>query len=78
MTYQEIEGNAEIDVAEAGGIELLVLDGRMSANGEPLTKGSWMRLPDGSRLTATAGPDGAKVWMKTGHLPFAKAPDVGT
>jgi hypothetical protein len=23
-----------------------------------------------------AGPDGAQIWMKTGHLPFAKPPVV--
>jgi hypothetical protein len=27
-------------------------------------------------LSAMAGAEGAQVWIKTGHLPFAKAPAV--
>ena len=29
---------------------------------------SWLRLPAGSTLRAKAGPEGCKVWVKTGHL----------
>ena len=27
-----------------------------------------MRLPKGDALSAVAGPEGARVWMKRGHL----------
>ena len=53
-----------------------MLDGSLSVEEDILTKNSWLRLPDGVPLSAVAGADGAKVWMKTGHLPFAKAPEV--
>ncbi|MEO0923992.1 MAG: cupin, partial [Pseudomonadota bacterium] len=59
-----------------GGIELLVIDGDLIFGDETLDKNSWLRLPEGDTLVAKAGPAGAKVWMKTGHLPFAKAPSV--
>ncbi|MBL4750757.1 MAG: hypothetical protein JKX71_09300 [Amylibacter sp.] len=53
-----------------------VLDGGFSEGGDELRKHSWLRLPVGSKLSAIAGPKGAKVWMKTGHLPHAKPPKV--
>lgn len=57
-----------------GGGELLVLSGSLSEGGDTLTTGGWLRLPETTELQATAGPDGAMVWMKTGHLPYAQAP----
>jgi hypothetical protein len=53
-----------------------MIAGSMSEGGDELGKGSWLRLPQGADLNAVAGDEGAKVWMKTGHLPFAKAPDT--
>ncbi|MFB0941514.1 MAG: cupin, partial [Paracoccaceae bacterium] len=32
--------------------------------------------PAGSQITAKAGPEGAKIWVKSGHLSYAKAPAV--
>jgi hypothetical protein len=50
-------------------MELLVLDGSfIDEGGEEFTQFSWLRLPVGARLQATAGPDGCKVWVKSGHL----------
>jgi len=59
-----------------GGGEILVLSGSMTEGGETLVKGSWLRLPEGVAMKAVAGPDGATLWMKTGHLPFARPPAV--
>jgi hypothetical protein len=51
-----------------GGIELLVLDGSFTESGEDFTWLSWLRLPAGATLRATAGRGGCKVWIKSGHL----------
>jgi anti-sigma factor ChrR (cupin superfamily) len=51
-----------------GGIELLVLDGSFTESGETFDVHSWLRLPVGATLSATAGPQGSRVWVKTGHL----------
>jgi hypothetical protein len=37
---------------------------------------AWLRLPDGRALSAVAGDDGAKVWIKSSHLAHAKPPAV--
>jgi quercetin dioxygenase-like cupin family protein len=51
----------------AGG-EFFVLDGAFEEGGETFEKLSWLRLPAGSRLDATAGPGGCRLWVKTDHL----------
>lgn len=51
-----------------GGIEILVLEGRFNEGNEEFTLQSWLRLPAGSDLQADAGPEGCRVWVKTGHL----------
>lgn len=42
-------------------------------NGEGLEAQGWGRLPAGQALTATVGPDGARVWFKDAPL---QHPDV--
>jgi hypothetical protein len=59
---------AVIDMPVQGGIELLVLDGSFEEAREEFTPHSWLRLPAGSRLRATAGRGGCKVWVKSDHL----------
>jgi hypothetical protein len=57
-----------IAVPIPGGIELLVLDGSFGEGGEEFTPLSWLRLPEGAMLQATAGREGCKLWVKSGHL----------
>jgi anti-sigma factor ChrR (cupin superfamily) len=51
-----------------GGAELLVLDGTLEKGDERFAPLSWLRLPAGSTLVAKAGPEGCRVWIKSGHL----------
>jgi hypothetical protein len=57
-----------IEVPIPDGIELLVLDGGFTEGGEEFTRYSWLRLPAGSTLRATARPQGCRLWVKSGHL----------
>ena len=59
---------ADIALPIPDGAELLVLDGSFDEAGEHFEPQSWLRLPCGSALRATAGPQGSTVWVKTGHL----------
>jgi hypothetical protein len=67
-----------VAVSLPGGIELLVLDGSFIEGGEEFTRLSWLRLPAGATLQATAGRGGCEVWVKSGHhaprLPAAASP----
>ncbi|MEO1000284.1 MAG: cupin domain-containing protein [Pseudomonadota bacterium] len=57
-----------------GGAELLLLDGTASEAGDTLRAQSWVRIPPGGTVALTAGPDGARIWMKHGHLTNISAP----
>lgn len=59
---------AERRIDTKGGLEILVLDGSMTQEGDRLARWDWLRLPVGAPFEATAGADGARVWIKTGHL----------
>jgi hypothetical protein len=74
VTYSHIDAGATLSNADAGVIEMLVIEGAVAEGDDTLGKGDWLRLPKGRALSAVAGDDGAKVWIKTGHLPHARPP----
>jgi quercetin dioxygenase-like cupin family protein len=76
VSYYDLAPGATLEVDAPGGIELLVLGGGLTEGGDCLGAGAWLRLPEGRALSAEAGATGARVWMKTGHLRFVKAPDA--
>ncbi|PLS21097.1 cupin domain-containing protein [Neptunicoccus cionae] len=76
VTYHHLDAGAVLSKFDAGGIEMLVIGGSVFDETDTLEKGAWLRLPDGHPLALTAGPDGAKLWIKTGHLAYAKAPEL--
>ncbi len=63
--------NADVSLDPKGGIEILVLEGSFTEAGEIFSEQSWLRLPVGSRLSAKAGRQGCRVWVKEGHLRYA-------
>jgi anti-sigma factor ChrR (cupin superfamily) len=69
-----MEPNSSLTETPTGGAELLMIEGSADEGGDTLVKDSWLRLPEGAPLNLTAGDAGARIWIKTGHLPFAKAP----
>lgn len=68
VALYSLAADATLDLDASGGAELLVLDGDVTETGDALVKHSWLRVPTDSAVSAKAGPDGAKVWAKTGHL----------
>ncbi len=71
------EAGAEITQPVPGGLEVFVLEGGFTESGETFAAQSWLRLPCGARLSATAGKDGCRVWIKADHLKeMPKAPAV--
>jgi anti-sigma factor ChrR (cupin superfamily) len=68
VTLQTWDPDARIDVRRHAGLEAFVLEGGFQEGGDAFVRHSWLRLPSGHDLAATAGPEGATVWMKTDHL----------
>ncbi|MEM1383563.1 MAG: cupin domain-containing protein [Pseudomonadota bacterium] len=62
------EPGAEVAFDAPGGLELFVVEGEVEEAGDRLGAWDWLRLPPGAKLSAEAGPKGAKIWLKTGHL----------
>jgi anti-sigma factor ChrR (cupin superfamily) len=58
----------------AGGFELLVLDGSLRHEGGSIARHDWARYPEGAALPLFAGPEGARVWIKRGHLRSIRVP----
>ncbi|MEO0831579.1 MAG: cupin domain-containing protein, partial [Pseudomonadota bacterium] len=65
---------ADVEVQATDGAEILVLDGGFEEAGETFAAQSWLRLPKGGTTTAKAGAEGARVWIKRGHLKEAPKP----
>jgi len=70
------DADADVQLEVPEGAEFLVLEGSFEERGDQLRVQSWLRLPEGGQLSAKAGPDGARVWVKTRHLRFVGAPQV--
>ncbi|NMW30958.1 cupin [Altererythrobacter sp. RZ02] len=77
VTVERWNAGAGRELVVSGGLELLVLEGALTAGSEQLTRHNWLRMPDGDRLRAEAGADGAQIWIKTGHLSHISAPREG-
>jgi anti-sigma factor ChrR (cupin superfamily) len=59
---------ARIAAQPSGGLEILCLAGSFQEGGEQFSTHSWLRLPPGASLDATAGTEGCRIWSKEGHL----------
>lgn len=65
---------ARVRLPAPGGAEFLLLAGICRVGDEECARHSWLRLPCGATLDATAGPAGCTLWLKTGHLRHIAAP----
>ncbi len=62
------EAGQTVSLDASGGMEVFVIDGAVTEGGDKLGPWDWLRLPVGTSATATAGAEGARVWIKSGHL----------
>jgi len=67
--------HASAQLTAADGAEILMLDGSATADGDEMRRESWLRLPLGDAVTLTAGSEGARFWIKTGHLRHIRRPE---
>lgn len=57
-----------VTIDASGGCEILVLQGSFQQGGDSLRKHSWLRMPASGEFVVETGPEGAAVWVKSGHL----------
>lgn len=65
------QAGATVTVANQRGLEFLVIGGSLTTGGVALAVQGWGRLPAGLNLTATAGGQGARLWIKDAPLQHA-------
>jgi quercetin dioxygenase-like cupin family protein len=51
-----------------GGAEILIIGGSLIADTDAMIRHDWLRIPPMGEAHLKAGPDGARFWVKTGHL----------
>ncbi len=68
VRFEDWQQGANVTVENPKGLELLLLGGGITVDGETLEPQAWVRLPAGMALHAKASHDGARVWMKRGPL----------
>lgn len=69
--------NTDFEVSDARGVEILVLRGEFTSDDERFDKHAWIRLPEHEVARISTGTEGARVWVKTGHLTDIQIPTVG-
>lgn len=70
VSVYELAPNSMLELDATEGLEALVLDGEFHESSDTLEKHSWLRLPISSSLHGRAGQKGARLWIKTDHLPY--------
>ncbi|OGS59300.1 MAG: cupin [Erythrobacter sp. RIFCSPHIGHO2_12_FULL_63_10] len=68
VLFEHWQPGAERCFGPQGGVELLVLEGSVTWQGQNFGEHGWIRLPCDWRGSAIAGQEGAKVWIKSHHL----------
>ncbi|GAA4053055.1 cupin domain-containing protein [Parerythrobacter jejuensis] len=75
VAIEQWQPHGTYDVGDAGGAEILVLDGLLQMDATRLARHDWLRLPKGDLISLKAGPEGARFWIKTGHLDHLRVPE---
>lgn len=68
VLLEDWHANATVTVENSEGLELLLVSGSLTFDGEAMNPQDWARLPAGIDLHARAGAEGARVWIKRGPL----------
>lgn len=67
-SLQRLEPGARVLQGHVAGAEVLVLDGSIVTAGGRHERGTWIRTTSDADAGMGAGPQGATIYLKTGHL----------
>lgn len=74
VSLEQWEPGTASPVDTEGGLEVLILEGRLTFAGDHFSRHDWLRLPAGDAADFAAGADGARLWIKRGHLGDIRVP----
>lgn len=72
VALERWRADAQVELRSSAGLELVVLEGDFSDASDCFRYQSWLRLPPWSVERVQAGPQGCRVWVKSGHLARAQ------
>ena len=75
VTLEQWDAGVTSELSSDGGLEILVLDGAIDSDGESFARHDWLRFPADARVSLRAGKDGARLWIKRGHLAQVTVPE---
>ncbi|MEL7199182.1 MAG: cupin domain-containing protein [Pseudomonadota bacterium] len=76
VSLERWEPNTRSVTMALGGFEVLVLSGTLTFASDTYTAHDWLRIPHGEAVDFKSGPDGARLWIKRGHLRDTRVPDA--
>lgn len=76
VSLESWDAGTRADVSSEGGSEVLILDGDLNHAGVAYGKHDWLRFPSGASANLTAGANGARIWIKRGHLALITVPNA--
>ena len=77
VALEQWAAEASVSLGNADGAEALVLDGEIALGGERYGRHDWLRVPPGEAVELSAGSEGARIWIKRGHLSAIRVPGRG-
>ncbi len=74
VSMEEWAEGADHSIGHDGGVELLILSGGVTHDGDIYGAHDWIRLPPSHSIQLMAGSEGARLWIKRGHLGSIRIP----
>lgn len=74
VSLERLPAGSRVLEAPTDGAEVLLLEGSLHDGTALQPQGSWIRLPGDEGRALVAGPAGATLYLKTGHLPGQTQP----
>lgn len=68
VRMETISPNTALEIGDADGLELLIVDGTANIDDEHYAPQSWLRLPPGDYAQMASGPTAVTAWVKRRHL----------
>jgi anti-sigma factor ChrR (cupin superfamily) len=75
VALEQWKPDANAVIGDEGGVEVLVLSGEINSGSDTFGQHDWLRLPPGEAVQIAAGRNGARLWIKRGHLREIRLPD---
>lgn len=68
VSMVDVAAGQTFNLSVSAGAEVLVISGELIEQQQSIKEFAWLRVPEQSEIEAVAASQGARFWLKTGHL----------